>query len=347
MRKIRLVFFIIILLLILYLLQLLLIPKYMTSLIEGAFIEEYYYNQEGYDEKDHDVIFIGDCEVYSNFIPAVLYEEYGINSYVRGSAQQLIWQSYYILEDTLNYEVPDVVVFNVSTIRYDEPQKEEYNRMTLDGMNWSISKINSITTSMLESESLLDYVFPILRYHSRWSELTFEDFEYMFSSDLVSYNGYYLRVDTQPYTSVPNGSVLETYDISENVLEYLDKITNLCDENDIELILIKAPSLYPYWYDEWDEQITNYALNNDITYINFLDYTNEIGLDYNTDTYDGGSHLNLYGATKLTSYFGEILSTQFELEDRSDEEVLSSLWEIKLERYYEDIEIQKELYGVE
>ena len=111
----------------LFLLQKLLQPKYMSDVVEGRLIAEYYG-----EEKNHDVIFIGDCEVYENFSPKVLWEEYGINSYIRGSAQQLIWQSYYLLEDTLRYEKPDVVIFNVLSMKYDEPQKEAYNRMTLE-----------------------------------------------------------------------------------------------------------------------------------------------------------------------------------------------------------------------
>ena len=92
----------------LFLLQKLLMPKYVSDVVEGGLIAEYYE-----EEKDHDVVFIGDCEVYENFSPKVLWEDYGINSYIRGSAQQLIWQSYYLLEDTLRYEKPDVVIFNV------------------------------------------------------------------------------------------------------------------------------------------------------------------------------------------------------------------------------------------
>ena len=67
-------------------------PKY-TDNPEGALIREYYDSGFG-----HDVLFIGDCEVYESFVPTVLWEEYGIRSYVRGSAQQLVWQSYYLLE---------------------------------------------------------------------------------------------------------------------------------------------------------------------------------------------------------------------------------------------------------
>ena len=74
------------------LLQRLLMPKYVDGIVEGAFVKEYYQ-----EEKDHDVLFIGDCEVYENFSPKVLWEKYGINSYIRGSAEQYIFQSYYLL----------------------------------------------------------------------------------------------------------------------------------------------------------------------------------------------------------------------------------------------------------
>ncbi len=331
----------------LFLLQLILVPKYMTGIVEGALIAEYYEDEEGYDEKDHDVIFIGDCEVYENFIPAVLWEEYGINSYIRGSAQQLIWQSYYLLEDTLRYETPDVVVFNVLAMKYDEPQKETYNRMTIDGMEWSMAKVNSIFASMTEEETFLDYLFPILRYHSRWDELTSDDITYMFDADSVSYNGYYMRVDSLPVDTIPAEQILPDYEFGENAYYYLELMTELCEENDIELILIKAPSLYPAWYDEWDEQMIEYSEEHDLTYINYLDLIEEVGIDWNTDTYDAGLHLNLYGAEKLSIAFGEFLVEEVGLESRQDEEELSSLWDIKLEAYYDGIEEQKELYGIE
>ena len=83
----------------LYFAQALLMPKYMSNVKEGALIAEYYKAP-----KNNDVIFIGDCEVYENISPVTLWQEYGITSYIRGSAQQLIWQSYYLLEETLRYE---------------------------------------------------------------------------------------------------------------------------------------------------------------------------------------------------------------------------------------------------
>ena len=326
----------------LYLLQCLLVPKYASSVVEGNLIAEYYQ-----EEMDHDVLFIGDCEVYENFVPARLWEEYGINSYIRGSAQQLIWQSYYLLEDALRYEKPDVVIFNILALKYNEPQNEAYNRMSIEGMKWSKSKVGAINASMMEDEQFLDYVFPILRYHSRVTDLKAEDFKYLFSRPRVSHNGYYMRVDTKPAENVPKGKVLGNYQFGDNAYAYLDKITKLCKDNDVELILIKAPSLYPYWYPEWEVQMEEYAAKHELTYINFLELQEECGLDFSVDTYDAGLHLNLWGALKITDYLGQVLTEDFALEDRRSDEHLSQIWDEKLKIYYEDIERQKQLYGVE
>lgn len=326
----------------LFLLQKLLFPKYATDVVEGALIAEYYE-----EEKDHDVIFIGDCEVYENFSPAVLWEEFGINSYIRGSAQQLIWQSYYLLEDTLRYEKPDVVIFNVLSMKYNEPQKEAYNRMTLEGMEWSLAKVNAINASMLSEENFLDYVFPILRYHSRWSELTGDDLTYMLNTPKVSHNGYYMRVDVKPAENVPEGRILADYQFGDNAYAYLDKLTKLCKENDIQLILVKAPSLYPYWYDEWEEQIEAYAAEHDLLYINFLELQEETGLDFSTDTYDAGLHLNLSGAEKITRYLGGILQREAGLTDRRNEAHLAEVWNGKLAAYEQEKQAQYEKYGIQ
>lgn len=319
------------------LLQRLLMPKYMHGIVEGAMIAEYYE-----EEKNHDVVFIGDCELYENISPAVLWEEYGIHSYIRGSAQQLIWQSYYLMEETLRYEKPDVIVFNVLAMKYNEPQKEEYNRMTLDGMRWSSSKVGSVKASMTEDESFVEYVFPLLRYHSRWNDLNKDDFTYFFKRDKVTHNGYYMRVDVKPAVNVPAGRPLADYSFGENAYLYLDKMVTLCKEHDVELVLVKAPSLYPAWYDEWEVQMEEYAKEHGLKYYNFLETIEEIGLDFNEDTYDAGLHLNLSGAEKLSVYFGNILAKDCGLENRRGDAMLEAVWTEKLAAYEAEIKEQYE-----
>lgn len=327
---------------ILFLLQRLLVPKYVSGVVEGAFIAEFYEEER----KDYDVIFVGDCEVYENFSPITLWEEYGVTSYIRGSAEQYIMQSYYILEDTLRYHTPEVVIFNVQAMQFSEAQSEAYNRMTLEGMEWSKSKVDAIFASMKEDEQFLDYVFPILRYHSRWSELNADDFKYMFATKKVSHNGYYMRVDVKPVTTIPPERVLADYSFGENAWKYLKMMADLCEKEGIELLLIKAPSLYPHWYDEWDVQIEEFAEERDLTFINFLDLVDEIGIDYNTDTYDAGLHMNLSGAEKLSKYLGRVLTEEFKVPDRSEDASWKEIWQEKIEFYEAEKQAQYEKYGM-
>ena len=66
-RKIYIISAIFITFALLFLLQKLLIPKYIDDITEGALVGEYYK-----EEKNHDVLFVGDCEVYETFSPKVL-----------------------------------------------------------------------------------------------------------------------------------------------------------------------------------------------------------------------------------------------------------------------------------
>lgn len=308
--------------------QRLLMPKYVTSLKEGALIREYYE-----DKSEHDVIFIGDCEVYENFSPITLWNEYGINSFIRGSASQTIWQSYYLLEDTLRYETPKAVVFNVLSMQYEESVSEAYNRLNIDGMKFSGSKIKAAAASMVEEESLWSYIFPLFRYHDRWRELKEEDFRYLFETPQISYNGYLMQTGIKPVTTIPEGKPMADYTFSAKNYEYLDKITALCKENNIKLVLIKAPTIYPYWYEQWDEQMKKYAREHELDYFNLLESVEESGIDYQVDTYDGGQHLNVSGAEKLSTYFGEILVDKYQLENQNGDKSLKKYFERLTEKY--------------
>ena len=167
---------------------------------------------------------------------------------------------------------------------------------------------------MTEGETFVSYVFPILRYHDRWNKLTKTDIEHVFSKDITSHNGYYMRCDVKPMSQFPPMPLRPDYSFGDNAMYYLDQIRILCEENGIELLLVRAPIEYK-WYPEWDENVQNYADQYGLTYINFNDYADEMGLDMSVDTYDAGIHLNLFGAEKLSVFFGQYLVDNYDLTD--------------------------------
>lgn len=435
-------------------LQELVMPKYASSLYEGSFTSEYY------DEKrEHQVLMVGDCELYENIDPVTLWKKYGITSYIRGNAQQQAWQSYYLLREALERETPKVVVFSVLSLEFDEPQKEEYNRLVLDRMKWSANKVSAICASMTEEEHFLDYALPLLRYHSRITQLTDEDWDYYGRRVNHTVAGYYMRIDTAPYVvgtwgeendvgaytaaarqaseaeeadeglppetegedegwsseaegedegwsseaegedegwspeaeeedegwsaeageedeswspeaengdegwsseaedeagdegrsseaededdranepreAVPqhvteSASAFDVEPLGDTAMYYLDRIRLLCEQKGIKLLLVKAPSVSPVWYDVWEEQMTEYADTYGLDYINYLDLVDEIRIDFATDTYDEGLHMNYSGAIKCADYLGEYLVKHYGLEDLHSDPELSVIWEEK------------------
>ncbi len=320
--------------LILTLCSFLVVPKYTDpKLYDNRLMGEYYAEAGG-----HDVIFIGDCEVYESFIPAVMWEKYGISSYVRGTPQQLAWHSYYILEETFKYETPKAVVFNVLALKYGEPQSEIYNRSVFDGMKWSDSKVKGIIASMTEEESFLDYVFPLLRFHSRVTELTGDDFKYAFTApEKVSNSGYLMQTGIDPI--VEGTKHFSNNDpLPDSAMEYLEKMRLLCEEKGSELILVKAPTDHweYHWYSQWETQISEYAAAHGLSYYNLIEKCTEIGIDWSVDTYDKGAHLNVYGAEKTSVYFGEILAGKHGIADKREDPEQSIRWQGLTEKYHEN-----------
>jgi len=326
-------------LLVFFALQRLLVPKNASVALEGGLIREYYNST-----MDHDVIFVGDCEVYANFSTIGLWEEYGITSFIRGSPQQLVWHSYYLLEDTILHarQKPKVVVFNIMAMQYGEPQYEPYNRLTLDGMRLSATKIRAIRASRLDDEDWLSYFFPLLRYKEHWRDLGSEDFRFFFRDPQVSINGFMIRSDIVPVGFIPQPLPRANYQFDEKPYHYLNRMVELTKEHDIELVLIKAPNLFPFWYDQWDEQMVAFAEENDLLYINFLEYIDDIGLDWDFHTFNAGNHLNVFGAELMSGYFGEILKDNFDLPDRRTDAATAAHWNGMAEQYHRLVAIQKE-----
>jgi hypothetical protein len=51
------------------------------------------------------------------------------------------------------------------------------------------------------------------------------------------------------------------------------------------------------------------------------------------DTYDAGIHLNVYGAEKLTRYFGAILRDGHDVPDRRGDDKASDVWHDRMITY--------------
>jgi hypothetical protein len=197
---------------------------------------------------------------------------------------------------------------------------------------------------MMEDEDLLSYIFPFFRFKDNWRYLSAEDFRYFFRNPQVSINGFMLRSDVMPVTFIPDPIRRATYQFGEKPLYYLQRMVDLTREHNIELMLIKAPVLFPHWADGWDEQIVQFAEENDLLYVNFLNYIDEIGLDFSLHTFNAGLHLNVFGAELLANHLGQIIMDNFGeiVPDRRSNLAVAAHWSELAETYHRQIAIQQQ-----
>ena len=80
--------------------------------------------------------------------------------------------------------------------------------------------------------------------------------------------------------------------------------------------------------------ITSYGYD----YLNLNNHYDELGIDFATDYYDGGSHVNASGSEKCTAFLGNYLTEHYALADRRGDKKYST-WD---EAYVYWQECQKE-----
>ena len=97
-----------------------------------------------------DVIFVGDSECYSTFIPLQIWNDYGITSYVCGTPKQTLAYSMDFLNRAFENQKPKLVVLETN----------------------SIFRGFSLSSAVLLRA---DKWFSIYRYHDRWKKLSLSD----------------------------------------------------------------------------------------------------------------------------------------------------------------------------
>ena len=274
------------------------------------------------EEDSVDLLFLGSSHAACAFSPQVLYDTYGIQSYNLSSGQQSVVTSYYWLKEALQYQSPKVVVFDMAML-YDMDSYNEMNategvtRQVFDVMRWGEVKWEAINDvcSIDETQDVMSYVFPNIRYHTRWQDLTADDFsleDYTSEYDLMGFipkGDNIANSGATHYLIDPSvdGSVYGQEKMMPLMKTYLDKMVALCKEEGIQLVLVKTP------YDGYTDRLHNanqaYADANKLPFYDFnvLGYYNATGMIFSDDMQDQ-SHVNLWGGEKVTKALGYFLT---------------------------------------
>ena len=297
-----------------------------------------------------DILFLGDSSMSRSVSPMQIYEETGITSYNYSINSSRVYMSYYLLKDALITQKPKVVFFDTITLFYEYREKEEEQRPSFDYMRWSKEKVN-VVNDKLFSENYFDkisFIFPVLRYHDRWQHLGMKDIKPYFSSRNSISRGFYLSSKYKPNKKAK--TYMDKNDKEVHMLketeEYLYKLIDLCKEEDIDLIFLGIPDTKVWNYSS-SKKMEEIAKETDTVFLDLND-SKKYKYDWDTDSENGSTHFNIYGAKKTTEYVTDYILDNYHFKSHKDDSYYDN-WNKDLKKYKkkEKATIEKLEYNID
>ena len=130
-----------------------------------------------FDEKaGFDVLFMGISHMQMGVSPMELWNEYGITSFNFAQSFERLPFAYWVLQMALEYSHPSLVVIDVRRIFDTEIKVGHGVSFVMDYFPLTLTKFKAVNELLSDFNEKLAYLFPIIKYHERWEELTEDDF---------------------------------------------------------------------------------------------------------------------------------------------------------------------------
>lgn len=277
----------------------------MTNKVAG------FYNEE---EDQFEVMFFGPSHAYAAFSPLVIWEETGIKSYVFSTQQQPLWATYTYIKEALKTQSPALIVLECRMALGDKEyymQEGDDKAVTypyMDDLPLSWNKVELAVQSAPEPEERFGLLFNFMMYHSRWNDLHREDFTFRRDEARDPYKGFVMLEPQEPLQPRPaSETVTQAVPLLEKNQYWLEEIIKLCQEEGIELWLIKSPSNLELEEKALLNTVEETARRYNVPFHDFnVDYA-DIGLD--ESMFFDAHHMDALGAGKFSRYFAHILQS--------------------------------------
>ena len=284
-----------------------------------------------------DVIAFGSSHMYCTLNPLELYEHSNITSFILATQQQPINATYYYIKEALKTQKPKVIILECymatvpSSSQYTRDEGVAYD--TVDPLPWSINKVELIN-EIIERNSRKNHYFNFIKYHTRWSSLTKNDYNFSYLNGHDPFYGYAWLTDQKEiaplndldYTDYP----VEPLD--ETALEALYKILELKKQENFELLFLVAPYSGAKQDKSKLKALHLFAENNNIPILDMNEHYRKMDLNEQTDFYDMG-HLNVYGAKKASQFLNAYLHDTFSI-NGGQKPAVDDQWKKDIESYH-------------
>ena len=309
--------------------------------------------------QDIDVFFLGTSHMGYGVSPMHLYENNHINTYNLATSGQPFECTAFLVKRlfSLGYK-PKVLVLDVSSLFLSQSEVWKYwliNDCTSKNIFQRIDYYKTVAADgengITILEKILEELFPLYRYHSRWDtgidESSFEKrntnsyflqgyvinplireswvnidgvnyVESLYEKNNKEFKYFSNKEENSSNVEIRDGEFYSIEPLERNI-QYLEKMQKLCEENNCELLLVKVPVMMEIgnyessWTQKRYDSIKALSKQLNLNYVD-LQYDELVDIDWKHDTCDGGAHLNILGAEKVSSALGKYLLEHYSIQ---------------------------------
>jgi len=305
--------------------------------LDGVYSFTKFYEQ---DDNTVDVLVLGSSHASVHFNTGILWEDYGMSSFIVSGPGQPIWNSYYALKEALKTQRPDLIIlegFSLAMVE-DYSTEDSYIMRNNYGFKWSKNKVDSLAASSPRdkwSELFLEYS----QYHTRYKELSETDFlDNQGDPTLKDWKGFICKIGTEALEAEDYTYIAYQEELNEKVELYYRKTLELARDKEIPIVVIVSPysAIQEYQQARYNKA-NSIAEEYGVEFFNCNTRTtlDEIGIDFLRDSFDR-SHLNYQGSEKFTKYIGKWLVERYDITDRRFDEKYAS-WQRDADSYRQTI----------
>ena len=288
-----------------------------------------------------DIVMIGSSPVFPYYAAPRLWGETGIAMYPLSTNVQRPAAMRYLVEEAEKTQSPQLYIFEMRMFTMEETGLMEnmaYTRGVTDNLRYSPLRVRAIQGLVPEEdeEGRLSYYFDIMKYHTNWKMLALpSEWANMFYSNSHPLKGYTFRDEVGPQPMPACGGAEGTRAIPPEQEEYLKDLLLFLEKGNKQALFLVSP----YGESLEEQQMFNYmrelAASYGYPFLNMNDHYEEIGIVFEEDFADYGSHTNAVGAEKCTGFLESYLTANYSFPDHRGEAAYASwdeaytLWQEK------------------
>lgn len=293
-----------------------------------------------YAEKENtiDMIMVGSSPVYPYYSAPKLYGELGIASYPLSTNNQRPKAIKYLLKEAQKTQDPSLFLIELRMFTMPDEEWEDtmvFTRGVTDNMKYSLNRVQAINALVSDKKERYTYYFDIFKYHSNWKTMVMPSqlacWRYEKAHPL---KGLEIKPGVGPAEWTDYAAVTQKKEPAAEQIAVLEDLLRYIDETGKDALFLISPYVM--------EEDARLQFNDLIDRIEEAGYPvldlnrhiDEIGLDFSTDFYDYGSHVNALGEAKCTAFLGSYLEEHYDLPDRRGQAGYES-WDAAYRLYQE------------